>query len=266
MIYTPNERSLAETIVSKLPSAWEYRFAPAGLEAGTDAWKDIVKRDLDACDLAIAILSSNAFEDKSVIWRCQYAFDNEIQFLPVLWMANAPGFSLSDLMEKSYLIFISRYQAFQLGMRTEAPSQVDEQQLAQLSDVIDAVMGRRTVCFISYSRREADFAARLAVDLRANKVRTWRDAENIPAGINWDREIEKAVNECTHLLLIATPHSVASDNVMDEVGLALNKKKAVIPVMVETCDLPLRVHRAQWVDFRESYEQGLAALLEELGL
>jgi hypothetical protein len=124
---------------------------------------------------------------------------------------------------------------------------------------------KSVLCFLSYSRNNSDFAAKLASDLRAANVETWRDAENIPAGANWDREIEKALNSCSHVLLLATPHSVASENVMDEIGLALNKGKSVIPLMVETCDLPLRVHRAQWVDFRTDYSAGFEKLLEQMG-
>ncbi len=120
--------------------------------------------------------------------------------------------------------------------------------------------------FISYSREDAQFATRLATDMRATGADTWRDAENIPAGTNWDREIEKAIHACTHVIFVATPSSVESENVQDELSMAVNKKKTVIPVMLETCELPLRVHRAQWVDFRGEYEPALQKLVEQLSL
>ena len=125
---------------------------------------------------------------------------------------------------------------------------------------------KRVSVFLSYSRKNTDFTIKLAADLRKANLKTWRDAENIPAGANWDREIEKAIKDCTHVILISTPSSVEFENVLDEISLAINKGKPVIPVMLETCDLPMRVHRAQWVDFRSGYEGGLAKLLTQLGV
>ena len=267
VIYSPIERSLVEDIVSKLPQKWEYRFAPVGLEAGSEAWKESVKGDLDTCDLAIALLSPTALRDETVTWRCEYVLQNRIMFLPIIGLKDAgEKISLEDLVQDGLTKYAARHQSFQLGIVEDAPTEIDERQLATLAHAIEAFMVKRVVCFISYSRQDLDFAARLAGDLRKANARTWRDSENIPAGANWDRAIEKAINECTHLLLVATRQSVVSDNVMDEVSLALNKGKMVAPLMLETCDLPLRIHRAQWIDFRQGYEDGLAALLKHLGL
>jgi hypothetical protein len=85
-------------------------------------------------------------------------------------------------------------------------------------------------------------------------------------GASWDSEIQKALNTCTHVLFIATPTSIASQNVLDEIGFALNKGKVVIPILLVTCELPLRVHRAQWIDFRENYASGIAALMNFWGV
>lgn len=121
-------------------------------------------------------------------------------------------------------------------------------------------------CFISYSRQDETFAARLSEDLQSAGADTWRDREDIPAGANWDHEIEQAIRACTHFLLIASPQAVESKNVLDELGLALDKEKPVFPVLVKDCDLPMRVRRAQWVDFRQNYEAGLRQLAEHLNL
>jgi hypothetical protein len=104
----------------------------------------------------------------------------------------------------------------------------------------------------------------LAASLRDAKLQVWRDVDNIPAGASWDAEIQKALNECTHLLLVATPESVQSPNVADEISFALNKGKTVIPIILKPCELPLRIHRAQWVDFQVNYEDAVKRLLEHL--
>jgi hypothetical protein len=56
---------------------------------------------------------------------------------------------------------------------------------------------KQVSCFISYSRRDNEYAEHLAQNLRLHGAKTWRDSENIPANVNWDREIEKAIRNCT---------------------------------------------------------------------
>ena len=64
------------------------------------------------------------------------------------------------------------------------------------------------------------------------------------------------------MLVILSPVSVNSDNVLDEVSRALRKQKAVIPVLHLDCDIPLRLERHQHIDFRTDYARGLKALLK----
>ncbi len=124
----------------------------------------------------------------------------------------------------------------------------------------------RIFCFISYSRSEREFAIKLVSDLRKNRVKVWRDEDDIPAGASWEDEIKVALRNCTHVLFIATSNSVDSPTVLDEVSFALDQKKSAIPLIPEECDLPLRVHRAQWVDFQGEYADGFNILLRDLGV
>lgn len=121
------------------------------------------------------------------------------------------------------------------------------------------------LCFISYSRRDEEFTIRLSSRLRAEGVRVWRDRDDITAGASWDEEIDKALHGCTHVLFVASPASIGSDNVLDELNTALGYKKIVIPVLMETCNLPFRIRRNQWVDFRGDFEAGIRKLLKDLG-
>lgn len=45
--------------------------------------------------------------------------------------------------------------------------------------------------FISYSRQDRDFVERLSRALKVAGVQTWTNVESIPAGANWQNEIEK---------------------------------------------------------------------------
>lgn len=119
--------------------------------------------------------------------------------------------------------------------------------------------------FLSYSRADERFALRLAEDLRAGGVSIFVDQWDIRPSEHWDRAIERAVECCRGLVVIVSPRSIASDNVMDEISFAIEKRKAVLPVMIEKCVLPLRITRMHVIDGTGSYEAALQQCLAELG-
>jgi len=120
--------------------------------------------------------------------------------------------------------------------------------------------------FVSYSRTDSDFAVKLASDLRAKGADVWLDQLDIEAGSRWDTAVEGALGRSARLLVLLTPKSVASQNVLDEVSYALDEGKAVLPVLVEPCAIPMRMRRLHYVDFTRGYEAGVARLLTTLGV
>lgn len=119
--------------------------------------------------------------------------------------------------------------------------------------------------FISYSRINKEFAVKLAKELRAAGFPIWLDQLDIPAGSRWDDEIEKALWECGIFLTILTPASIASENAKDEIGYAIDHGKRILPVLLEDCEIPLRLRRFQYVDFTSmNYDQGVRTAKELL--
>jgi tetratricopeptide (TPR) repeat protein len=118
--------------------------------------------------------------------------------------------------------------------------------------------------FFSYSREDSDFALKLAGDLKEAGASVWLDQLDIHPGDRWDRTVEDALTNCPRMLVILSPVSVSSTNVMDEVSFALEEKKTVIPVMYRDCTVPFRLRRVQHVDFRQDYARGLQELLKIL--
>src|SRR5689334_2591696 len=98
-----------------------------------------------------------------------------------------------------------------------------------------------SLAFFSYSRADGEFVLKLAKDLRAAGASVWLDQLDIKAGQHWDRAVENALSRCPALLVILSPSSVDSPNVMDEVGFAIDEKKPVIPVLHKDCKIPLRL-------------------------
>jgi hypothetical protein len=118
--------------------------------------------------------------------------------------------------------------------------------------------------FFSYSRDDSPFALRLAKDLKAAGAVVWLDRLDIRPGQHWDGAVEKALADCPNMLLILSPSSVASPNVMDEVSFALDEGKLIIPVLYKTCKIPFRIRRVQHIDARSEYDEALRQLVHLL--
>ena len=119
-------------------------------------------------------------------------------------------------------------------------------------------------CFLSYSRSDEDFAMRLAHDLRSLGVEMWVDRFDIRPSEHWDRAIERAIRGCRNVIAVLSPRSVASENVADEISLAIDAGKPIIPVVIEPCDLPLRLTRRHLIDATGSYDSALKQCFDEI--
>ena len=121
------------------------------------------------------------------------------------------------------------------------------------------------LAFVSYSRRDEDFALRFAKDLKAANATIWMDQLELIPGDRWDRHVQEALQRASIVLVILSPSAVDSENVLDEVSFAIDEKKTIIPVLYRDCTVPLRLHRLQYVDFRNNYADRLQQLLTRLG-
>jgi hypothetical protein len=119
---------------------------------------------------------------------------------------------------------------------------------------------KQRLIFISYSRTNRGFALELAQELKASGFRVWFDQLDIPTGSRWDDEIEKALTECEIFMVILTQQSIASYNVKDEIGYAIDSNKRILPILLEHVNVPFRLRRFQYVDFTDkSNNEGIDA-------
>jgi hypothetical protein len=214
--------------------------------AGAVTPKEQVQLQIQRATIVLAPSTYKSSNDEWFDWRLQIARKNGKPVIPIYFYQGARSPLLAECQGISSPITLGD----------------------DWSDLVSylALLLPKVKCFVSYSRADDKFVNRLTSDLRSHRIAVWRDADSIPAGSSWDAEIEKALSKCSHVLLVATPAAISSPNVIDEIGFALNKKKTVVPLRVEDCELPLRVHRAQWIDFRdpEQYETSLKQLLDQL--
>jgi len=118
--------------------------------------------------------------------------------------------------------------------------------------------------FISYAHTDSPFVDRLEADLRQQGFAPWVDRQRLAGGQRWRHELQEAVERAQVLLIVLSPEAVASTNVQIEYDYALEQGKVVIPLYYRPCNVPMELRAIQRIDFRESYEHGLAALLPAL--
>ncbi len=92
--------------------------------------------------------------------------------------------------------------------------------------------------FISYSSHDRTKAERLADELATSGYSVWIDQSGIGGALNWSAEIVDAIAGCTTVVFLISSHSVTSENVAREIHLASEKKKNILPIIIEETQLP----------------------------
>jgi WD40 repeat protein/tetratricopeptide (TPR) repeat protein len=122
-----------------------------------------------------------------------------------------------------------------------------------------------TEVFVSYSRKDSDFARQLNAQLLKAGKTTWFDQENIDPGADFEMEIFKGIDSADNFLFVLSPLSVASPYCESEVNHAVSRGKRLITVLHRETDpntMPTALRAIQWLDFRNSaeFETALLAL------
>jgi tetratricopeptide (TPR) repeat protein len=132
-----------------------------------------------------------------------------------------------------------------------------------------AIDGWGRMYFISYSPADAlEPALRLHDALRVGppKFDVWLDKRKLRAAFHWDSQLADALAASKAVLFVMTPDSVgARSRCRVEWSQALQSCKPVYPLRFDrTVSLPLQLSDTQWIDFTGDFEDGLAALRQEL--
>jgi WD40 repeat protein len=119
--------------------------------------------------------------------------------------------------------------------------------------------------FISYSKKDSDFALKLAEDLQEAGFKIWID-RTIGGGDKWRETIEKNLKAAEEVIIVVSPNSMASEWVKHEGSLAYGWGKKLLPILIEPVDsLPPWLEDYQWVDFVDQpCETAFDALVEDL--
>jgi uncharacterized membrane protein YgcG len=119
--------------------------------------------------------------------------------------------------------------------------------------------------FLSYSRREWYFAEYLTLHLQKLGIPVWFDIQQLEPGVNWRLDIEKGLQACQSLILVASESALSSPYVELEWQRALRDKKPVYVVLFEGVELPpLLASKGTLIDFRRETVSALQELAKQI--
>lgn len=124
--------------------------------------------------------------------------------------------------------------------------------------------------FLCHSSADKDAVRRLHASLLQDGLRPWLDAVDLSPGVEWKLEIERSVRGADVVLVCLSRSSVGKTGfVQKEIAFALDAADErpegttyIVPARLETCDVPQRLSKWQWVDLFEP--DGYPRLLKAL--
>lgn len=123
--------------------------------------------------------------------------------------------------------------------------------------------------FISYSHSDSKFTDRLSKSLMEKGQDVFYDKWDIQPG---DSIVEKifdvGLSECSAFLIVLSNNSIKSQWVKEELNTAtlrrIEKLTRVIPILIESVDIPLSLRTLRWVDMRTNFEEGVRQILNAI--
>jgi WD40 repeat protein len=117
--------------------------------------------------------------------------------------------------------------------------------------------------FVSYSRRDQPFVIGLKEGLEQRGRNVWIDADDIPAGTAWRRELGTGIEAADAFVFVISPDSVASPECAEELERALALGKRLVPVLYRpAAGVPEPLASVQYIDAEQ--DGGLERTIEQL--
>jgi len=123
--------------------------------------------------------------------------------------------------------------------------------------------------FVSYSHKDRSRVEPIVSVIREMGRRVWMDSNDVTGQTGWAGQIVRAIRDCRAVVLMASPNSYNSDQVVRELYLAMNHRKTIVPIEIEPAELPDELqyilapyqhHRLSGRETREVIGRALAAV------
>lgn len=121
--------------------------------------------------------------------------------------------------------------------------------------------------FVSYSRKDINFAQKIVNILADNKLDTWIDWKSIPKGEDWEQEIYHGIEGADVFLFLISPDSVTSQMCKKEIAYAVKNGKRILPIVIrdtELKDIHTEISKRNWIFCRDGQDDFIKAIEETL--
>jgi hypothetical protein len=111
--------------------------------------------------------------------------------------------------------------------------------------------------FISYSRKDFNFAGKIVQELAENNLDTWIDWKSIPKGEDWELEIYRGIEEADAFLFLISPDSGTSQMCNKEIAHAATNGKRILPIVIRDADpndLHPEISKRNWIFCRDGMD------------
>ena len=111
--------------------------------------------------------------------------------------------------------------------------------------------------FVSYSRRDADFAQHIHEYFINSKHDIFTDLNNIQIGDVWSNTIEKNISNCNIFVIIVTHASLRSTEIEKEILQAKSENKTIIPCIhkdVRYEEVKWDLAKLQGIEFADKFD------------
>lgn len=140
---------------------------------------------------------------------------------------------------------------------------------------------RMTDAFISYAEENEKIRNRVLRSLSQNLITTWTHQIDIQAGGDFEKEVEKGIEQADNFIFFITKESIQSEYCKKELGHAVKYHKRIIPLRMDnvpTHEFPIEIRNLQFIDFTDNnydfiprskhektdYEKDIDQLLNEI--
>ena len=125
--------------------------------------------------------------------------------------------------------------------------------------------------FISYSHKNADTVLSFVNMIASPNIDLWIDEKSIAPGQRYATAIFEAIRNSNVYVIFLSKDALASQWVMSELDYAINEQInrqdfRIVPVLLETCDIPAVLSNVDYVDGRCSISQIAEAFNRELNI
>lgn len=123
--------------------------------------------------------------------------------------------------------------------------------------------------FISHTSKDKPFVKEFARDLRRFGIDVWYDEWEIAVGDSIVEKVFAGLDASDTLIVVLSPESVTSRWVNEELNVAVMRRLSeanirILPVLIETCDIPTALRHIRYADFRDNQEEGLSQVMDSL--